>query len=128
MVSGWGSWAGEGAPAPRPSKKLPKHLAAPQKKKEKRRRKDDGKKNVIIAAKRVKKAAKFQMANLPYPYSSREQYDRAMGGAIGDEWNVSGAVKTFTRSEVLTRAGKIIKPMAKKAKTKRARAPLVKFK
>jgi len=128
MVSGWGSWAGEGAPAPRPPKKLPKHLAAPQKKKEKRRRKDDGKKNVIIAAKRVKKAAKFQMANLPYPYSSREQYDRAMGGAIGDEWNVSGAVKTFTRSEVLTRAGKIIKPMAKKAKTKRARAPLVKFK
>ncbi len=124
-VSGWGSWAGEGAPPPRP-RKLPKHLKAPEKKIEKRRRKDDGKKNVIISAKRVKKSAKFQMENVPYPYSSREQYDRAMAGSIGAEWNVSGAVKSFTRADVVTRAGKMIRPISKKAKMKRA--PLAKFK
>lgn len=125
-VSGWGSWAGEGAPPPRPPRKIPKHLAPPEKKKEKRRRMDDGKKNVIISAKRVKKSAKFQMENVPYPYSSREQYDRAMAGSIGAEWNVSGAVKNFTRADVVTRAGKIIRPISKKAKVKRA--PLAKFK
>jgi Uncharacterized conserved protein len=124
-VSGWGSWAGEGVPPPRPPKKLPKHLEAPEKKIPKRRREDDGKKNVIINAKRIKKTAKFQIENIPYPYASREQYERAIAGAMGSEWNVSGAVKDMTRPEVITRAGKMIRPISKKAKMKRA--PLVKF-
>ena len=126
QVSGWGSWAGEGAPAPRPPKKIPKRLQAPDKKVQKRRRKDDGKKNVIINAKRMKKTAKFQIENIPHPYSSRDQYERAMAGAMGAEWNVSGATKNMTRPEILTRAGKIIRPISKKAKVKRA--PLAKFK
>ncbi len=124
FVSGWGSWAGEGVPVARPpKKKLPKRLAPPEKKKiERRKRKDDGKKNVIINAKRIKKTAKFQLENIPYPFTSREQYEKAMGGAIGKEWNVTTAVKNMTRSEVITKAGKIIKPISKKAKMKRAPA------
>jgi len=125
-VSGWGSWAGDGAPAPRPPKKLPKSLQAPEKKLQKRRRKDNGKKNIIINAKRVKKTGQFQIENIPHPYSSRAQYERAMAGAMGKEWNVTGAVKNMTRPEVLTRAGKMIRPISKKAKVKRA--PLAKFK
>lgn len=125
-VSGWGSWAGDGAPAPKPPKKLPKSLQAPEKKLQKRRRKDDGKKNIIINAKRVKKTGQFQIENIPHPYSSRAQYERAMAGAMGKEWNVTGAVKNMTRPEVLTRAGKMIRPISKKAKVKRA--PLAKFK
>jgi len=121
-LSGWGSWAGEGAPAPRPPKKLPKRLQAPEKKAPKRRRKDDGKKNVIINAKRMKKTAKFQIENIPHPYSSRVQYERAMAGGMGSEWNVSGATKNMTRPEILTRAGKIIRPISKKSKVKRAPA------
>lgn len=121
-LSGWGSWAGEGAPAPKPPKKLPKRLQAPEKKVLKRRRKDDGKKNVIINAKRMKKTAKFQIENIPHPYSSRVQYERAMAGAMGSEWNVSGATKTMTRPDILTRAGKIIRPISKKSKVKRAPA------
>jgi U3 small nucleolar RNA-associated protein 14 len=122
VVSGWGSWTGEGAPAPRPPKKLPKRMAAPEKKIKRRKRQDDGKKNVIINAKRVKKNAKYQLENIPYPFKSRDQYERAMGGAIGNEWNVTTAVKSLTRSEVVTRAGKMIKPINKKAKMKRAPA------
>ena len=81
---------------------------------------------MIINAKRTKKTAKFQIENIPHPYSSREQYERAIAGAMGSEWNVSGATKNMTRPEILTRAGKIIRPISKKAKVKRA--PLVKFK
>lgn len=58
LVTGWGSWAGEGAPPPNPPKKLPKKLAIPERKVEKRPRQDDGKKNVIISAKRIKKSRK----------------------------------------------------------------------
>ncbi len=122
FVSGWGAWAGEGAPLPKPPKKLPKKLAPPKKKIKPRKRQDDGKKHVIINAKRIKKTAKFQLDTIPYPFSSREQYERAMGGAVGKEWNVSSAVKNMTRAEVLTRAGKMIKPLNKKSKTKRAPA------
>ena len=126
-VSGWGSWAGEGAPAPRPPKKLPKKLQAPEKKIQKRRRLDDGKKNVIISAKRMKKTAQFQVENIPFPYTSREQYDRAMAGSLGSEWNVSGATKAMTRPDVVTRVGKIIRPVSKKAKVKRAPLARTKF-
>lgn len=126
LVTGWGSWAGEGAPPPKPLRRLPKKLAIPERKNEKRPRQDEGKKNVIISAKRIKKAAKFQVENVPYPFTSREQYERAINGAVGPEWNISTAVKNFTRPEVVTRAGKIIRPISKKAKVKRA--PLVKFK
>ena len=123
IVSGWGSWAGEGAPIQKPPKKLSKKMAPPQKKVKARKRQDDGKKNVIINAKRIKKTAKFQLENIPYPFSSREQYERAMAGAIGKEWHVSSAVKNMTRAEVLTRAGKMIKPLNKKSKSKTKRAP-----
>jgi len=122
FASGWGSWAGEGAPAPKPPRRLPKKLMPPEKKVERRKRKDDKKKRVIINEKRVKRTAQFQLTDIPYPFTSREQYERAMAGSIGQEWNVTGAVKDMTRPEILTRAGKIIQPMAKKAKTKRAPA------
>lgn len=122
ITSGWGSWAGEGTPGPRPPRRLPKKLQPPKKKVERRKRKDDKVKRVIINEKRVKRNAKFQLPDIPYPFTSREQYEKAMLGAIGAEWNVTSAVKDMTRPEVLTRAGKIIQPMAKKAKAKRAPA------
>jgi len=119
VVSGWGSWTGDGAPVPRPPKKIPKKYAPPEKKIKRRKRDDDGKKNVIINAKRIKKTAKYQLEDIPHPYSSREQYERAMVGAVGNEWNVTTAVKNMTRPEVITRAGKMIRPISKAAKVKR---------
>jgi U3 small nucleolar RNA-associated protein 14 len=119
-LSGWGSWAGDGAPSTRSRKN--KSTIAPKKVVKKRQRLDDGKKNVIINAKRVKKTAQFQLERIPHPYKSREQYERAMSGAVGTEWNVTGSVKDLTRQDVITRAGKMIRPISKKAKVKRAPA------
>ena len=82
-VSGWGSWAGAGAPPPRKPRKLPKHLSAPMKKNEKpAKRKDDGMSTVIINEKRLKKIAQFQMAEIPYPYRSRQEYEKAIAGKL----------------------------------------------
>lgn len=122
--SGWGSWAGEGVPAPKLPRKFPKRLQPPEKKLAKRKRQDDKKPNVIINEKRMKKTANFQIGNIPHPYKSREEYERAMTGAVGKEWNVTNAVKDMTRPDVITRAGKIIQPLSKKVKQRR---PAAKF-
>ena len=123
IVSGWGSWAGEGVPPPRPPSKLPKKYQPPPKREEPRkRRKENDLRTVIINDRRIKKNINYQIAYTPYPYRSREEYEKAMAGAIGKEWNVSGAVKTMTRPEVQTTKGRIIRPISKKAKMKRAPA------
>ena len=120
---GWGSWAGEGAPAARPPRKLPKHLQPPEKKLPKRKRQDEKKPNVIINEKRLKKTANaFQITHIPYPYKSREEYEKAMAGGLGKEWNVSSSVKNLTRPDILTRAGKVIQPISKRAKQSRTAA------
>jgi len=121
-VVGWGSWTGQGALPPKP-RKLPKKLRAPKKKEEKRRRPDDYKPDVIINQKRLKKTANnFMLADVPHPYASRAEYEHAMLGGVGKEWNVSSSFKSMTRPQILTRSGKIIQPISKKAKQPRAAA------
>jgi len=124
-VAGWGSWSGMGAPPPKP-KRLPKHLLPKQPSKPKKRRADDALQKVIINEKRMKKNLKFQIDAVPYPYRSRAEYEHAMAGPIGKEWNVTSAVKNMTRAEILTKAGSIIKPLSQQHKQKQrtgGRAP-----
>jgi U3 small nucleolar RNA-associated protein 14 len=124
-VSGWGSWTGKGAPPPRPPRKLPKRMQAPEKKLAKRKREDVKKPNVIVSEKRVKKLAdQFMVAQVPHPFTSREEYERAMAGGVGKEWNVTTSFKDMTRPEVMTRSGKIIQPLSKRVKQTR---PAAKF-
>jgi U3 small nucleolar RNA-associated protein 14 len=128
VVSGWGSWTGAGAPPPRKQRKLPPKLGPPTSKRgsaaaAQPRRKDDGMSTVIINEKRLKKTAKFQLSEIPYPYRSREEYERAISGSIGREWNTIHGAKEMSRPAILVRAGKIIQPIAMKAKKKVARAP-----
>lgn len=123
-VAGWGSWTGNGALPPPRRKKLPRKLQAPKKKDDpKRKRMDDDKKNVIINQKRIKRMANnYMLGDVPHPYKSRAEYEQAMMGGMGTEWNVTSSFKNMTRSEILTRSGKIIVPISKKAKVARAPA------
>ena len=124
-VAGWGCWTGQGALPPKP-RKLPMKLQAPKKKKEeKRKRLDDAKPGVIINQKRLKKTANtFMLGDVPHPYATRAEYEQAMLGGVGKEWNVSSSFKNMTRPEILTRSGKIIQPISKKVKAPR---PAAKF-
>jgi U3 small nucleolar RNA-associated protein 14 len=105
---------------------LPNKLQPPKKKKEeKRKRLDDAKPGVIINQKRLKKTANtFMLGDVPHPYATRAEYEQAMLGGVGKEWNVSSSFKNTTRPEILTRAGKIIQPISKKVKAPR---PAAKF-
>ena len=82
-----------------------------------RKRQDGSKPNVILCERRVKRMAdQFMVAQIPHPYTSREEYERAMAGGVGREWNVTSSFQDMTRPEVLTRVGKIIQPLSKKVK------------
>jgi U3 small nucleolar RNA-associated protein 14 len=120
---GWGSWTGKGAPPPpKPRGKLPPNLQPPKMLK-KRKRKDEAKPRVILSERRVKRLAESCMlAEIPHPYKSREEYERATSGGMGREWNVTGAFKAATRPEVQSRSGQIIQPLSMRVKKKPARS------
>ena len=46
-------------------------------------RKDTKIPNVMICDKRIKTAAKYKIADVPHPYTSREEYERAMQMPVG---------------------------------------------
>lgn len=50
-------------------------------------RRDSGKSHVIISEKKDVKAAKYQVQDIPFPYTSRAQYERSLEAPLGTEWN-----------------------------------------
>jgi U3 small nucleolar RNA-associated protein 14 len=50
-------------------------------------RADFNKPHVIISEKRDKKAVKYLVKDLPYPYTSKAQFERSMDTPLGPEWN-----------------------------------------
>ncbi|QRW05992.1 U3 small nucleolar RNA-associated protein 14 [Ceratobasidium sp. AG-Ba] len=96
-LPGWGSWGGRGTKksAPRPS--LIKKIAGVDATK----RADAGKSHVIISERKDKKAAKYLVKDLPYPYTSKEQFARSMATPIGAEWNTRVAHQRATLPRVV---------------------------
>lgn len=50
-------------------------------------RKDAKFSNVIISEKKDKKASQYQVKDLPYPYTSVQQYEKRFENPLGAEWN-----------------------------------------
>jgi hypothetical protein len=92
-----GSWGGpsirKNKPKPQFIKKIPG--IAPTD------RADHGKANIIISEKRDKKLAKYQVKDLPYPYTSRAQFERSMEAPLGSEWNTRVAFQKGTLPRVV---------------------------
>ena len=78
-----GSWGGQGIKRAPPKPERIKKIAGVDPKS----RADYNKKNIIISEKRDKKAAKYLVKDLPYPYTSRVQFERSMERPLGKEWN-----------------------------------------
>lgn len=78
-----GSWAGKGTKKrktnPKFLKTTPGLLEA--------ERKDAKFSNVIISEKKDKKASQYQVKDLPYPYTSVQQYEKRFDNPLGSEWN-----------------------------------------
>jgi U3 small nucleolar RNA-associated protein 14 len=125
VKAGWGDWAGPGAMmiSDKIQAKRDKLLMQIQRDHEtlKLQRQDAKKSNIMISEKRVKAQAKYKLAEVPHPFTSREEYERSLQMPLGSEWNASHVVQRMTQPEIKKRAGRIIEPIAqplkKKAKT-----------
>ena len=53
----------------------------------------------------------FVVEGVPFPFTSREQYERAMRQPLGREWNSSVSFASLNQPEVKTRRGTIIEPI-----------------
>lgn len=132
VKSGWGDWAGPGGMeiSPKILNKRDQLLIKIQTENEIKRleRKDANIKNVMISERRVKNTSKYKVSEIPYPFKSRDEYERSLQMPIGgrscnesffvflnilflDEWNASHVVNKLTQPEVKKRSGRIIEPI-----------------
>ncbi|KAI2472914.1 small-subunit processome [Annulohypoxylon bovei var. microspora] len=110
-LPGWGSWVGDGV-SKRERNRHHGRFLAKQEGVKKKDRKDVGLKGVIINEKRNKKNDKFMASQLPHPYESRLQYERALRLPVGPEWMTKETFQESTKPRILMRQG-IIAPIAK---------------
>lgn len=129
-MTGWGSWAGDGVKVSYRQKvreQQAKKLAEDTKKQVLANRKDAKMERVLINEKKDKRAAKFVVQDVPYPFTSREEYEMAMRNPLGSDWNTPASTNALTVPKVMKRAGKIINPLAlTKADKKEAKKELSK--
>ncbi|KAI1769423.1 small-subunit processome [Hypoxylon sp. FL1150] len=110
-LPGWGSWVGNGV-SNRDKKRHQGRFLTREKGVNKKDRKDAKMRNVIINEKRIKKNDKYLASQLPHPYESRLQYERALRLPVGPEWMTKETFQDATKPRVLMKQG-IIAPIAK---------------
>lgn len=104
-LPGWGDWAGG---KKKPKKKVVRKIDGVV---QKDKRKDKHLKNVIINEKVNKKNLKYQSSGVPFPYESREQYERALRMPVGQEWTSRETHQKLTMPRVITKQGTVIDPL-----------------
>ncbi|KAI7870389.1 small-subunit processome [Spinellus fusiger] len=108
-LPGWGTWGGSGVKAPKKKKVLFTRTIkgiAPEK------RKDNKLANVIINERKNKKAEKYQVTHVPFPFQNMEQYERSLRAPVGKEWNTRDVFQKMTKPKVMTKLGTVIDPLS----------------
>lgn len=59
----------------------------------------------------VRWCCRYKVAEVPYPFTSREQYERSLRLPVGKEWNTSLTVRDTTRAPVIVKPGTIVQPI-----------------
>lgn len=108
-----GSWGGAGLTKPPPKPERIKHFPGIDPSK----RQDAGKSHVIISEKKDKKAEKYLVRDLPFPYTSKAQFERRMEVPLGMEWNTRKGFQRGTMPRItkkvsfevlLSRGGRVV--------------------
>ncbi|EDO14638.1 hypothetical protein Kpol_309p7 [Vanderwaltozyma polyspora DSM 70294] len=106
-LPGWGDWAGAGS-NPKKKRKFVKKIKGVV---EKDKRKDKNLQNVIINEKVNKKNLKYQSSAVPFPFESREQYERSLRMPIGQEWTSRASHQKLIKPRINVKPGQIIDPL-----------------
>ncbi|RIB15414.1 small-subunit processome [Gigaspora rosea] len=109
-LPGWGTWGGKGV---KPSKNKKKIIAKPLPGEgiDVKKRQDAKLKHVIINEKSIKKAKKYLSTDIPYPFETREQYERSLRTPVGKEWNTNEVFQKMITPRVVTKMGVVIDPL-----------------
>ena len=68
--------------------------------------------HVIINERRNRQAAEtYQVTAVPYPFKTREQYERTLQQPLGPDWNARGAFEAAVRPRVAVKRGAVIDPI-----------------
>lgn len=59
---------------------------------------------------------RYKLGEVPYPFTSREQYERSLRLPVGKEWNTTTSVREATRAPVIVKPGTIVEPIKLKKK------------
>ena len=71
-------------------------------------RSDYARENVIISEKKDKKASAFLVKDLPYPYTSKAQYEKRFETPVGAEWNSRAGYQRETLPRVMKKVGRTL--------------------
>lgn len=105
-LPGWGSWTGTGLKSKGAKTVTTKPGLDANKRKDKKLDK------VIINEKRARPTTKYMASQLPFPFESREQYERSLRVPKGKEWVSKRTFQDGTRPRVLVKQG-VIAPLRK---------------
>mmetsp|Transcript_7943 Transcript_7943/g.11085 ORF Transcript_7943/g.11085 Transcript_7943/m.11085 type:complete len:549 (+) Transcript_7943:41-1687(+) len=122
FLPGWGTWTGEGISreeeeAFNKKRRIKKNIS--QIPKTNLPSDHSTQPNLILNPKRVKKQANLRVAQVPYPFSSKAQYERYMAQPLGREWNAEKAVQELIKPAVVVRPGVAIEPLTKSRQQKK---------
>lgn len=109
-LPGWGTWASTSKREPRWLLEA-KAKAAAKKAAAAANRKDSNLEFVVISEKWDKKNSKYRTPSVPYPYDSKQTYERAMRQPLGRDFNTESSFRKLTRPSVIKDSGVIIQPI-----------------
>ncbi|BGP24942.1 U3 small nucleolar RNA-associated protein 14 [Rhodotorula toruloides] len=109
-LPGWGSWGGKGAKKAKNPRKFVTKIAGV----DESQRKDTGLNHVIISERKDRKAAKYMLKDLPFPYTSAAQHEHKLRTPLGPEWSTSTILRDQTLPSVLVKPGVTIRPVSRK--------------
>ena len=78
---------------------------------------------VIVNEKRNKAATAFQVTAVPFPFQTREQYERSLQQPLGPDWNAQTSFQAAIKPRVITKRGAVIDPIDYKPAAAAAAAP-----
>lgn len=108
-LPGWGSWTGNGVKKHKNARKFTRHVEGIQTEK----RQDAKLQHVIINEKRMKQAKPYMSQSVPFPFETKEQYERSLSLPIGPEWTTRTSFQKQITPHVIKKQGQVIAPMQK---------------
>ena len=75
------------------------------------KRQDKSLQHVIINEKRNRRATKYMVNDVPYPFETREQYEQSIRVPIGKEWNTAHMFGKMTLPRIKKTDGAVIQPI-----------------